>query len=81
MNIICKTCLKYPVCVNKQEVVCPDLFKALVKYDFDTEKSVSVITEFEKWWGKEMSIINTSNKSIRFKDKEDNYSCLICHAK
>jgi len=71
MTLTCKTCLKLPICKYKQEIVCKDLVRWLLD-DTTHERLVY----FEKWWGKDLSVL-TASGSLKFKEREDQYACLI----
>lgn len=76
MTPICKTCLKYPICKFKQEVICKDLVAWIMQNDTSTVAFQERLTSIEKQWGKEISVM-TSSGMLKFKKEKDQYSCLI----
>jgi len=76
MKALCETCLKYPICKPKKEIFCPDICDWLLKDNcMGDEERVKRINHFEKFYGKELSII--SRAIIKFKKQKDQFSCSI----
>jgi len=55
---------------------CVDLVRWIMKNDTTTVGFQERITSIEKLWGKEVSSILSSG-TLKFKEEEDNYSCMI----
>lgn len=76
-DLPCNECLKYSMCINKIHIKCLDLVDWLLEYDSGTDNRSHSISEFEKFWTKDIRIIHANDGSIEFKERRDNYSCLI----
>ena len=76
-EILCKLCLKYPICAQKDEIKCRDLVTWLMTPDIGTDEFAERLSYFEKWWGREASVISMDTVSMYFKKKKDNYQCMI----
>ena len=78
-NLPCLTCLKYPICANKNELDCVDLIEWLMVFQTSSEDFRNRLGGFEAYWNKEVSIISSNQGSIYlyFKKEKDHHSCLI----
>jgi len=76
-DLPCMTCLKYPICAAKDELKCEDLLMWLTEYDMKSEDFSNRLIGFEKWWGREASIITKDSLKMLFKKKKDHYQCLF----
>lgn len=72
----CKTCLKYPVCKQKEEITCQDALKWLYYDGLDVFPGTT-ITEVEKYFGRELSMIKNNSFVMKFKKEKDHHSCMI----
>ena len=79
MKLECKTCLKYPVCKHKDILECEDLYRWLLEYEPCEVKAQNRYAYFEKWWGRELGVLNTHSKSISLKKERDPFQCIIAN--
>lgn len=73
----CITCLKYAVCVTKDELKCEDLVMWLTELTTGSEEFSNRLVGFEAWWGREASVITQDSLKMYFKKKKDTYQCLF----
>lgn len=76
-HLPCLTCLKYPICANKDEVQCDDLIKWLLYFQTTSEDFTNRLGGFEAYWDREVSVITENSLCLYFKNRKDHHSCLI----
>lgn len=76
-KLICMTCLKYPICISKEELTCVDLINWFWECRLDTDKFANRINSFEAWWDREVSVLSQMSFRLAFKKQKDCYSTLI----
>lgn len=76
-HLPCLTCLKYPICANKNKIKCDDLIKWIMEFQTTSEDFTKRLGGFEAYWDREVSVITGKTLSLYFKPKKDHHSCLI----
>ncbi len=76
-NLPCAECLKYPICICKDELQCDDLVGWLMEYGVKVVEFKKRLASFEVLWKRDVSVILEKSLTMWFKKKRDLHSCLI----
>lgn len=76
-NLTCSQCLKYAVCISKDELQCDDLVGWLMEYNVMVKEFRKRLASFEVLWGREVSVILAKSLTLYFKKKRNHHSCAI----